>query len=84
MGDGEALQGAGDSRGADRGETSHDRLVGTCYLSDGTDIGAELIKQGLALDYTPFSGGKYKHLEVPGMRRKLAFIRRKWEQDGGG
>ncbi len=53
------------------GERSHDRLVATCYLPDGRDIGAELIRQGLALDWSKFSGGKYKHLEPKGVRRKL-------------
>lgn len=53
------------------GETSYDRLVGTCYLDDGTDIGAELIKEGLALDGGHFSQGKYRHLEPEGIRRKL-------------
>lgn len=55
------------------GETTYDRLVGTCYLEDGTDIGAELIKAGLALDGGHFSHGKYKHLEPEGIRRKLKF-----------
>ncbi len=54
------------------GERSFDRLVGTCYLPDGRDIGAELIKQGLALDLPEFSRGKYRHLEPPGVRRRLA------------
>lgn len=55
------------------GERSYDRLVGTCYLQDGRDdIGAELIKQGLALDIAHFSGGKYRHLEPQGARKKLA------------
>ncbi len=53
------------------GETSYDRLVGTCYLSDGRDLGAEIIKAGLALDGWQFSEGKYRHLEDPEMRRKL-------------
>ncbi|UWQ05146.1 thermonuclease family protein [Aliiroseovarius crassostreae] len=55
------------------GETSYDRLVGTCYLSDRTDIGAELIKAGLALDGGHFSRGKYRHLEPEGIRKKLKF-----------
>ncbi len=54
------------------GERSHDRLVGTCFLPDGRDIGAEIVKLGLALDLPHFSGGKYKHLEPEGARRKLA------------
>jgi len=53
------------------GETSHDRLVGTCYLPDGRDIGAELISQGLAVDWGFFSGGKYRNLEPVGTRRRL-------------
>lgn len=54
------------------GERSHDRLVGTCFLPDGRDIGAEIVKQGLALDCAHFSGGKYRHLEPDGARRRLA------------
>ena len=53
------------------GETSYDRLVGTCYLPDGRDIGEEIVKQGLALDGGHFSKGKYQHLEHPEIRRKL-------------
>ncbi len=53
------------------GERSHDRLVATCYLPDGRDLGAELIKRGLALDWNHFSGGVYRHLEPEGVRRKL-------------
>lgn len=55
------------------GERSYDRLVGTCYLPDGRDIGAEIIKAGLALDLPHFSGGKYRHLEPQGARRKLGY-----------
>lgn len=53
------------------GERSYDRLVGTCFLPDGRDIGAEIVKAGLALDLPHFSGGKYRHLEPEGARRKL-------------
>ncbi|MEP1519447.1 thermonuclease family protein [Ascidiaceihabitans sp.] len=53
------------------GETSYDRLVGTCYLPDGRDLGAEIVKAGLALDGGLYSKGKYKDLEDPEMRRKL-------------
>ncbi|WP_299146849.1 thermonuclease family protein [uncultured Tateyamaria sp.] len=53
------------------GETSYDRLVGTCFLPDGRDLGAEIISAGLALDGGHFSKGKYKHLEDADMRRKL-------------
>jgi endonuclease YncB( thermonuclease family) len=53
------------------GETSHDRLVGVCYLPDGRDLAAELVRQGLALDWALFSNGKYRHLEPPGARRRI-------------
>ena len=53
------------------GEMSYDREVGTAYLPDGRDIGAEIIKRGLALDYTFFSGGKYRHLEPVGVRHRI-------------
>lgn len=53
------------------GDTSYDRLVGTCFLPDGTDIGAEIVKVGLALDGGFYSQGKYRHLEPAGVRRKI-------------
>ena len=53
------------------GETSYDRLVGTIYLPDGRDVGAEIVKAGLALDGSYYSQGKYRHLEVEGVRKKL-------------
>ncbi len=53
------------------GDTSYDRLVGICYLPDGRDIGAEIVRAGLALDGGHFSKGKYEHLECPNMRQKL-------------
>lgn len=53
------------------GERSFDRLVGTCYLPDGRDIGAEIVKTGLALDLPHFSGGKYRQYEPEGARKKL-------------
>ncbi|MEM9392858.1 MAG: thermonuclease family protein [Pseudomonadota bacterium] len=55
------------------GETSYDRQVGTAYLPDGRDIGAEIVKRGLALDLATFSGGKYRKYEPDGARSKLAF-----------
>ncbi|SHM47880.1 Endonuclease YncB, thermonuclease family [Roseovarius litoreus] len=52
-------------------ELSYDRIVATCYLPDGRDLAAELVKQGLAIDWPKYSGGKYRHLEPEGIRRKL-------------
>ena len=52
-------------------EVSYDRIVAKCLLADGTDLAAELVKQGLALDWPKFSGGEYAHLEPNGIRKKL-------------
>jgi endonuclease YncB( thermonuclease family) len=50
------------------GERSYERLVGVCSLPDGTDIGAEIIRRGLALDCSHFSGSRYRTLEPAGVR----------------
>ncbi len=52
-------------------DASYDREVATCYLSDGRDLSAELVKLGLALDWPTFSGGKYANLEPEGVRKRL-------------
>lgn len=52
-------------------ELSYDRVVAECYLPDGRDLAAELVSQGLALDWPRFSGGKYRHLEPADARKKL-------------
>lgn len=50
---------------------SYDRIVAKCFLPDGRDLAAELVKQGLALDWAKFSGGAYRSLEPEGVRKKL-------------
>ena len=56
---------------------SHGRLAATPPLADcpagpdGTDLSATLVAQGLALDWTRFSGGSCRHLEPDGARKKL-------------
>jgi endonuclease YncB( thermonuclease family) len=50
------------------GERSYERLVGVCFLPDGTDIGAEIIRRGLALDSAHFSGSRSRTLEPAGVR----------------
>lgn len=52
-------------------EVSYDRVVAECFLPDGRDLAAELVRSGLALDWPKFSGGKYRHLEPENVRRKL-------------
>lgn len=53
------------------GEVSYNRVVATCYLPDGTDLCAEMVRSGLALDLTPYSGGKYRQLEPSGARGRF-------------
>ena len=50
------------------GARSYERLIGVCFLPDGTDIGTEIIRRGLALDCPHFSGSKYRTLEPDGVR----------------
>ncbi|MGN6486296.1 MAG: thermonuclease family protein [Devosia sp.] len=54
-----------------RPELSYDRVVAECFLPDGRDLAAELVRTGFALDWAKFSGGRYRHLEPPDARRKL-------------
>jgi micrococcal nuclease len=49
----------------------HGRAVARCHLTDGRDLSAELVKQGLAIDWPKFSGGIYKHFETSDARKKL-------------
>ena len=53
------------------GSVSHERAVARCILQDGRDLAAEMVKAGLALDWPKYSGGRYSHLEPPGVRKKL-------------
>jgi endonuclease YncB( thermonuclease family) len=53
------------------GDLSHDRTVATCYLPDGRDLSAELVKLGVAIDWPKFSNGKYRHLEPEWVRNTL-------------
>lgn len=54
-----------------RQSLTYDRVVAKCLLPDGTDLAAALVGQGLALDWAKFSGGAYRSMEPPGIRRKL-------------
>lgn len=53
------------------GSSSYERCVARCFLPDGRDLSAELVKQGLALDWPKFSGGEYAKFEPEGVRKKL-------------
>lgn len=50
---------------------AHGRTVAKCFLDDGRDLSAELVQQGLALDWPKYSGGIYRDMETPDARRKL-------------
>ena len=52
-------------------EDDHGRLVARCYLQDGRDLSAEMVKLGMAIDWKKYSGGIYRALEVPDARKKL-------------
>lgn len=52
-------------------ELSYDRMVAECFLPDGRDLAAEMVRAGMALDWPKFSGGKYRHLEQADARKKL-------------
>ncbi len=47
------------------------RVVARCFLQDGRDLSAEMVKQGLAIDWPKFSGGEYRCFEQPDIRKKL-------------
>lgn len=47
------------------------RTVARCYLEDGRDLSAEMVKLGMALDWPKFSGGDYRSLETSDARKKL-------------
>lgn len=53
------------------GEFTYGRLSATCFLPDGRDLAAEMVRLGHAVDWRKFSGGRYRHLEVPGARKRL-------------
>lgn len=42
-----------------RGPDSYSRKVALCRLEDGTDIAAEMVRLGQAVDWPKFSGGRY-------------------------
>jgi len=50
---------------------AYGRTVARCYLPDGRDLSAEMVKMGLALDWPKFSEGAYRSMGTPDARRKL-------------
>ena len=64
-------------RAIPNGEKSYDRIVAKCFLEDGTDLAAEMVKLGFALDLPNYPDADYKHLETPASRKKLSWKPRK-------
>ncbi|WP_299636341.1 thermonuclease family protein [uncultured Ruegeria sp.] len=52
-------------------QDTHGRAVAKCYLEDGRDLSAEMVKLGLAIDWPKFSGGQYRSMEMHDARKKL-------------
>lgn len=52
-------------------EDDYGRTVAHCYLPDGRDLSAEMVKQGLAIDWAKFSAGKYRNMETSDARKRL-------------
>lgn len=53
------------------GGMSYGRVVAICHLPDGRDLSAEMVRTGHAIDWPKHSGGKYRHLEPPDVRKRL-------------
>ena len=56
------------------GKKTYDRLVGTCFI-EGKDVGTAVIKAGLALDCSRYSGGRYKGVETAVGRDRIKLPR---------
>ncbi|MCF6343467.1 MAG: thermonuclease family protein [Devosiaceae bacterium] len=52
-------------------QDTYGRTVAKCFLPDGRDLSAEMVKLGLAIDWPKFSDGRYRSLEIAGVRKKL-------------
>ena len=68
-------------RAIPNGEKSYDRIVAKCFLEDGTDIAAEMVKLGLALDLPNYPDADYRHLETTASRSKLSWKPKKKETE---
>ena len=55
------------------GEKSYDRIVAKCFLENGRDLAAEMVKMELALDLPKYPHANYRHLETPASRKKLSW-----------
>lgn len=51
------------------GAKTYDRMVGTCYLPNGTDLAQIIISKGFGRDCPRYSGGKYAPFETPNSKK---------------
>lgn len=58
----------------DKGQDRYRRTVAQCFLN-GTDLGAYMVSQGYALDYTKYSGGFYRKQEDEAKVERLGMHR---------
>lgn len=56
-------------------QDAHARTVARCYLPDGHDLLAEMVKLGLAIDWPKFSGGQYRSLETTDARKSSGWLK---------
>lgn len=54
----------------DKGSDRYKRTVAKCFLN-GTDLGAYMVSQGYAIDYTKYSGGLYRKQEDEARNERL-------------
>lgn len=57
-------------------QDAYGRTVARCYLPDGRDLSAEMVKIGLAIDWPKYSGGIYRAMEVRKRTKKNVAGRR--------
>lgn len=62
------------------GTRNHDRIVAVCYL-DGRDVGALMVREGMARDCPRYSGGRYARDEAAA-RAKGAVIGKRYRLPG--
>lgn len=63
------------------GEKSYERIVAKCFLEDGRDLAAEMVKMELALDIPHFPDADYKHIETAAARKKLSWKPKKKKEE---
>lgn len=52
-------------------QDAYGRTVARCYLPDGRELSAEMVKLGLAIDWPKYSGGIYRTMEATDARKKM-------------